>query len=37
MKLQKETASPQKRDCRAKATHPSAVNYMVVKPSGFVK
>jgi len=35
--VQKETASLQKRDCRARATHPSAVDYMVVKQLGFVK
>ena len=35
--VQKETASPQKRDCRARATHPSAVDYMVMKQLGFVK
>jgi hypothetical protein len=29
--VRKETASLQKRDCRARATHPSAVDYMVVK------
>ena len=35
--VQKETASPQRRDCRARATHPSAVDYMVIKRLGFVK
>ena len=35
--VQKETASLHKRDCRARATHPSAVDYMVVKQSGFGK
>ena len=35
--VQKETASLRKRDCRARATHPSAVDYMVVKQLGFVK
>ena len=35
--VQKETVSLQKRDCRARATHPSAVDYMVVKQLGFVK
>jgi hypothetical protein len=35
--VQKETVSLQKRDCRARATHPSAVGYMVVKQLGFVK
>ena len=34
---QKETASLQKRSCRARATHPGAVDYMVVKQLGFVK
>jgi hypothetical protein len=29
--VRKETASLQKIDCRARATHPSAVDYMVVK------
>jgi len=35
--VQKETASLQKRDCQARATHPSAVDYMVIKQLGFVK
>ena len=35
--VQKETASLLKRDCRARATHPSAVDYMIVKQLGFVK
>jgi len=35
--VRKETASLRKRDCRAKATHPRAVDYMVVKQLGFVK
>jgi hypothetical protein len=35
--IQKETASLLKRDCRARATHPGAVDYMVVKQLGFVK
>ena len=35
--VQKETASLRKRDCRARAIHPSAVDYMVVKQLGFVK
>jgi len=35
--VQKETASLRKRDCRARATHPSAVDYMVIKQLGFVK
>jgi hypothetical protein len=29
--VQKETASLFQRDCRARATHPSAVNYMILK------
>ena len=35
--VQKETASLLKRGCRARATHPSAVDNMVVKQLGFVK
>jgi hypothetical protein len=35
--LQKETASLLQRDCRARATHPSAVDYMIVKQLGFGK
>ena len=35
--VQKETVSLLKRDCRARATHPSAVDNMVVKQLGFVK
>jgi hypothetical protein len=35
--VQKETVSLPERDCRARATHPSAVDYMVVKQLGFVK
>ena len=35
--VQKETASLQKRDCRARATHPSAVDYMLIKQLEFVK
>ena len=35
--VQKETVSLLKRACRARATHPSAVDYMVVKQLGFVK
>jgi len=35
--VQKETASLRKRDCWARATHPSAVDYMVIKQLGFVK
>jgi hypothetical protein len=34
--VQKETASLFKRDCRARAAHPGAVDYIVVKQSGFV-
>ena len=29
--VQKETASLFKRDCRARATHPSAVEYIITK------
>jgi hypothetical protein len=29
--VQKETASLRKRDCRARATHLGAVNYMITK------
>jgi len=35
--VQKETASLLKRDCRARATHPSVVDYMIVKQLVFVK
>jgi hypothetical protein len=35
--VQKETASLYKRDCRARATHLGAVDYMIVKQLGFVK
>ena len=35
--VRKETASLRKRDCRARATHPGAVDYMVVKQLGFGK
>jgi len=35
--VQKETAPLLKRDCRARATHPGAVDYMVIKQLGFVK
>ena len=35
--VQKETASLRKRDCRARATHPGAVDYMVVKQLRFGK
>jgi len=33
--VQKETASLQKRGCRARATHPSAVDYIITKPLKF--
>ena len=35
--VRKETASLRKRDCRARATHPGAVDYMVVKQFRFGK
>jgi len=35
--VQKETVSLHKIDCRARATHPSAVDYMVVKQLRFGK
>ena len=35
--VQKETTSLFQRDCRARAAHPSAVDYIVVKQLGFVK
>ena len=35
--VQKETASLFQRDCRARAAHPSVVDYMIVKQLGFVK
>ena len=35
--VQKETVSLQKRACRAKATHPRAVDHMVVKQLLFGK
>jgi hypothetical protein len=35
--VQKETASLRKRDCRARAAHPSAVDNMIVKQSGLVQ
>jgi len=35
--VRKETASLRKRDCRARATHPSAVDYIVVKQLRFGK
>ena len=34
--IQKETAPLQKRDCRARATHPSAVDYIITKPLTFI-
>jgi len=34
--VQKETVSLQKRDCRARATHPSAVDYIITKPLAFI-
>jgi len=34
--VQKETASLLKRGCQARATHPSAVDYILVKQLGFV-
>ena len=34
--VQKETASLLKRDCRARATHPSAVDYIITKPLAFI-
>jgi hypothetical protein len=35
--VQKETVSLPQRDCRARATHPGAVDSMIVKQLGFVK
>jgi hypothetical protein len=35
--VQEETASAQKRGCRARATHPGAVNYILVKQLGVGK
>jgi hypothetical protein len=35
--VQKETASAQKRGCRARAAHPGAVNYILVKQLGVGK
>jgi hypothetical protein len=35
--VQKETASLFQRDCRASATHPGAVDYMIVKQLGVGK
>jgi hypothetical protein len=35
--LQKETASLLKRDCRARAAHPIAVDNVIVKKLGFGK
>jgi hypothetical protein len=34
--VQKETASLLKRDCRARVTHPSAVEYIITKSLIFV-
>ena len=34
--VQKETASLRKRNCRARATHPSAVDYIITKPLAFI-
>ena len=34
--VQKETVSLQKRDCRARATHPGAVDYIITKPLTFM-
>jgi hypothetical protein len=34
---QKETASLRRRDCPARATHPSVANYVIVKQVGFGK
>jgi hypothetical protein len=34
--VQKETVSLLKGDCQARATHPSAVDYILVKQLGFV-
>ena len=35
--VQKETASLLRRDCRARAAHPGAVNYVLVKQLGVGK
>ena len=35
--VEKETASLSQRDCRARAAHPSVVDYIVVESLGFVK
>ena len=35
--VQKETVHLLKRDCQARATHPGAVDYMIVKQLGFGK
>ena len=35
--VQEETASLFQRDCRARATHPGAVDDMIVEQSGFGK
>jgi hypothetical protein len=34
--VQKETASLLKRDCRARATHPGAVDYIITKLLAFI-
>jgi len=34
--VQKETVSLQKRDCRARATHPGAVDNIITKPLAFI-
>jgi hypothetical protein len=34
--VQKETASLLKRGCRARATHPGAVDYIITKPLAFI-
>jgi len=34
--VQKETVSLRKRGCRARATHPSAVDYIITKPLAFI-
>jgi hypothetical protein len=33
--VQKETVSLPKRDCQARATHPSAVEYIITEPLTF--
>jgi hypothetical protein len=34
--VQKETASLQKIDCLVRATHPGAVDYIIIKPLTFI-